>query len=170
MGQSTSTVSLDLSPDAVANSIATVKLTLAGSAMGISTMSSASLSTSAANYASWAVAQTPPVTGGPNHVGPDGVSNLLLYALDLKLDGSNASAGTLADNTLTFHKRADAVANGDVSYTIQASNDLGLADPWHKVAPTTDTPTELTYLLPAGSGTSKLFVRLVVTQGPYAGP
>ncbi len=120
------------------------------------------------NYASWAAAQVPPVTGGPDHVGPDGIPNLMLYALDLKLDGTNGSPGTLTNNMLVFSKRAEAVANGDVSYTIQASEDLGLTDPWHKVTPTSENGTTIAYALPPGK--ARTFARLVVTQGGYAGP
>lgn len=122
----------------------------------------------AAGYEFWATFQTPPVTGGAGHIGPDGISNLMLYALDLKLDGTNGSPGTLAGDTVTFLKRADAVTNGDVSYTIQVSDNLGATDAWHKVDATTDTATEITYLLP--SGKTKTFARLVVTEGPYPGP
>ncbi|KAB2641873.1 MAG: hypothetical protein DVB26_04355, partial [Verrucomicrobia bacterium] len=44
----------------------------------------------AQTYASWA--STNGVTGGPSYVGNDGLSNLLVYALDLKLNGGNGSA------------------------------------------------------------------------------
>ena len=92
----------------------------------------------------------------------------MLYALDLKLDGTNGSPGTLTGNVLSFAKRTEAVANGDVSYTIQASDDFGLTDPWHKVTPTSEDGTTISYELPFGKG--RTFARLVVTQGPYTGP
>ena len=106
----------------------------------------------AGDYASWAASQAPPVTGGPAAVGPDGIPNLMLYALDLKLDGTNGSPGTLTGNLLSFTKRAVAVTNGDVSYAIQASDDLGLTDPWHKVAPTSEDGCQHSYALPSRQG------------------
>ena len=69
---------------------------------------------------------------------------------------------------LSFSKRAAAVANGDVSYTIQVSNDLGLTDQWHKVTPTSDDATAISYALPTDK--TNIYVRLVVTQGAYTGP
>ncbi len=119
-------------------------------------------------YAAWAASQVPPGAGGPDHTGPDGIPNLMLYALDLKLDGTNGFPGTLNGNLLSFAKREAAVTNGDVSYTIQVSDDLGLTDPWHKVAPNNEDGTTIDYILPSGKG--RTFARLVVSQGAYAGP
>ena len=143
----------------------TVKI-LAVNSAGDGAPSAGVAGTPVGNYSSWASAND--ITGGPNATGPDGVPNLLLYALDLKLDHSNGSPGTLSGNVLSFAKRAVAVANGDVSYTIQTSSDLGLTDPWHKVPPTFEDATTISYALPTGR--TKTFVRLVVTQGPYTGP
>ena len=114
-------------------------------------------------YANWAAAQTPPLLGGPTAVGPDGLSNLMVYALDLKTDGTNGSAGTLAGTRLSFAKRAEAVANGDVTYAIEESDDLGQADPWTEI-PTyvENSATTISCDLPPGK--SRTFVRLVVRQ------
>ncbi|MEI6604531.1 MAG: sialate O-acetylesterase [Verrucomicrobiota bacterium] len=114
-------------------------------------------------YDTWAAAQTPPLIGGPGTVGRDGLSNLLVYALALKTHGGNGSPGTLAGKALTFTKRAEAVTNNDVTYSIQTSADLGASSPWTTVSTgVTDTPTSITYSLPASQG--MIFARLVVSQ------
>ena len=123
--------------------------------------------TPAASYATWAAAQTPPLTGGPSAVGPDGLPNLLIYALDLKTDGTNGSPGTLTGNQLSFTKRPEAVTNNDVTYAIEVSADLGVNDVW----PTTTTgvtnavgpPATISIDLSTLGGSTH-FARLVVTQ------
>jgi len=113
------------------------------------------------NYASWAL--THGVTGGPNGDSDnDGIPNLVEYALALNPSGSDGAAGTFVGNTVTFNKRAEAVTNGDVSYVIEKSTDLGIADPWTAVTPDTDSPTQISYTLPGGS--VKNFTRLQVIQ------
>ena len=110
-----------------------------------------------ANYASWAA--THGVTGGltadSDH---DGISNAVEYALNLNYAGSDGSVGTLTGNTLSFTKRAEAVANGDVTYTIEASIDMVT---WAPVTPEVDNATTISYNLPAGMST--VFARLNVT-------
>ncbi len=117
------------------------------------------------NYSSWASANH--ITGGADYVGPDGIANLMVYALNLKLDGTNGSPGTLTGNVLGFTKRTDAVTNGDVTYTIEVSRDLGLTDPWAPatsgVVETTSPPYTISYTLPGDPG-GKLFARLKVAQ------
>jgi len=110
------------------------------------------------NYSTWASAHG--VTGGKDAVGPDGISNLLLYALDLKLDGTNGSPGTLTAKLLGFTKRAEAVANGDVTYTIETSPDL--QNPWTTGTPDVNDGTTISYTLPTGE--NKIFARLKVTS------
>ncbi|MCF7733837.1 MAG: SGNH/GDSL hydrolase family protein [Akkermansiaceae bacterium] len=110
------------------------------------------------DYSTWASAHG--VAGGKNAVGPDGISNLLLYALNLKLDGTNGSPGTLTGNVLSFTKRAEAVANGDVTYAIESSPDL--QDPWTIVSPEVNDGTTISFTLPTGEGT--IFARLKVTS------
>ena len=115
------------------------------------------------NYSTWAT--TNGVTGGPNGDSDnDGISNLVEYALNLNFAGSDGSAGTFAGNTLTFNKRAEAVTNGDVTYIIESSIDLGSSDPWTAVTPTTNTGTTISYLLPAGP--AKNFARFRATVTP----
>ncbi len=113
----------------------------------------------AGNFTSWA--ETNNVTGGPDgDSDSDGIPNLLEYALDLNPHGSDESPGTFSGSVVSFAKRAEAVANGDVSYVIETSDDLGIEDPWAPVA-ATDTPGEISYALPPGK--PKSFVRLKVT-------
>jgi hypothetical protein len=114
------------------------------------------------SYGTWAAAQVPPVAGGPTHVGPDGISNLLLYALNLKLDGTNGSPGTLTGNLLSFTKRADAVTNGDVSYAIETSPNL--QNPWTPVTPDVNNGSTISYTLPQGAAGGAIFARLKVVQ------
>jgi hypothetical protein len=113
-------------------------------------------------YTDWA--STNNVIGGPNAVGPDGIPNLVLYALDLKLDGTNGSPGTLTGTLLSFNKRADAITNGDVSWVIETSTTLA-AGSWtaQVTQPAGDSSATISYTLPTNPG-GKLFARLVVTQ------
>jgi hypothetical protein len=116
-----------------------------------------------ANFASWAAENN--VTGGPQGDSDlDGISNLLEYALNLNLTGSDGSPGTVSGRTTTFTKRAVAVTNNDITYAIEESDDLGISDLWTVVTPTTNTPSEISYTLPLGS--PKKFARLVVRQVP----
>jgi hypothetical protein len=64
---------------------------------------------------------------------------------------------------LSFSKRAEAVTNGDVSYLIEESDDLGLTDPWTEVS-TYDTNDNsiISYSLPSGKPAS--YARLRVTK------
>jgi hypothetical protein len=118
----------------------------------------------AASYDTWAAAQTPPLTGGPSAVGPDGLPNLLVYALALKTDGTNGSPGTLTGNQLSFTKRPEAVANGDVTYAIEVSADLGVNDLWHTTT-TGVTNNDSTISIDLSTlGGNTHFARLVVTQ------
>ena len=114
------------------------------------------------SYATWAASNG----FDPDHpeaVGNDGLTNLMIYALNLNTDGSNGSPGTLTGNLLSFSKRAEAVTNGDVAYLIEESDDLGLTDPWTEVSTydTNDNST-ISYSLPSGKPAS--YARLRVTK------
>ena len=119
------------------------------------------------NYAAWAAAQNPPL-GAANVAGPDGLMNLLIYALaDLRTDHGNGSPGTLIGKLLSFTKRPEAVANNDVTYMIETSPDLGVT-PWTAVGAgdpaLTNTDTVISYTLPDGVSGGKIFARLKVSQ------
>lgn len=117
-------------------------------------------------YASWASANGiagEPTTGDFDH---DGLTNLLEYALGLSPTVSSQPAGTFAAGVVTFAKGSAALANNDVIYEIEESNDLGISDPWTTVVtegPSDDTP-DISYMLPTGQ--QKVFTRLKVTQVP----
>jgi len=104
------------------------------------------------------------LAANPGAVGHDGLSNLLVYALALRTDGSNGSPGALTGNVLSFTKRAAAVTNNDVIYSIQTSADLGVSSSSWSIATTgvVETTSTISYTLPTGQG--KIFARLVVTQ------
>ena len=115
------------------------------------------------NYTSWATANGLTDPTNPNHVGPDGLTSLLAYALNLKTDGTNGSPGTLTGKLLSFNKRADAITNGDVSWVIETSTTLEPGSWTAQVTqPAGDATPTISYTLPDGAG--KLFARLVVTQ------
>ena len=112
-------------------------------------------------YADWATANRfDPIH--PEAVGNDGLTNLLVYALDLKTDGTNGSPAILTGRTLSFTKRADAVTNNDVTYAIETSPDL--QNPWTPVTPDVNDGSAISYTLPTDAVGGKLFARLVVTQ------
>lgn len=120
--------------------------------------------TSSANFASWA--STNGVTGGADGDSDnDGIANLVEYALNLNPAGSDGSAGTFDGSLLSFAKRPEAVTNGDVTYAIQESDELGgVGDPWETVTPTVNDGTTISYALPAGD--PRKFARLLITQLP----
>jgi autotransporter-associated beta strand protein len=93
----------------------------------------------------------------------DGIKNLIEYALGLSPTQSDASPGTLEDNSITFTKGTAAVDNGDVAYAIQISTTLA-PQSWGAVTPTFESPSLISYTFP--SGQPRLFCRLIVTQAP----
>lgn len=114
----------------------------------------------AGNFTSWALANG--VTGGAGGDSDnDGILNLVEYALDLNITGSDGSAGSFDGSQVAFTKRAEAVTNGDVTYTIKTSPDLTT---WTAVSPTVNNPTTISYTLPTGAG--KIFARLEVDSAP----
>ncbi|MEY3894770.1 MAG: hypothetical protein RLZZ214_289, partial [Verrucomicrobiota bacterium] len=114
------------------------------------------------NFAAWATSLG--MTGGVNGDSDnDGIPNLVEYALALNPSASDGSPGILVGRTLIFNKRAEAVINGDVTYRIEKSADLGVSDPWTVVTPTTDTALEISYTFPAGTAG---FARLSATAIP----
>lgn len=92
----------------------------------------------------------------------DGISNLLEYALDGLNPVSSNALPSISGGTITFNKRALAVANGDLTYTIETSTTLG-SEPnaWTEVS-ATDTASSISYTLPTGE--QRIFVRLRVVS------
>ncbi len=98
--------------------------------------------------------------GGSADPDKDGISNLLEYAIDGQNPTvPNSTIGTFTGNLLSFAKRADATG---LTYAIEVSDDLGVADAWAVVTPNSNTAAAITYQLPAGS--AKSFARLKVTN------
>jgi fibronectin-binding autotransporter adhesin len=100
---------------------------------------------------------------GPNDdADNDGISNLVEYAVDGQ-DPTvpNASIGTFAANTLSFTKRA---GTSGLTYAIQESTDLGIADDWTEVSGPAyvNNPSTISYTLTPGTP-AKNFTRLMVT-------
>lgn len=117
-----------------------------------------------ADYSSWASANGIPGEPASGDFDHDGLSNLIEYALGKNPTASSTPAGSLSGGVVSFAKGADAVTNGDVTWAIQESDDLGVSDPWATVTPTTNNSTTISYILPTGK--PKVFVRLVVNQVP----
>ncbi len=136
-------------------------LTLAGNGdLKITSIPSAS---TVENYSSWAATNN--VTGGINGDSDnDGIANSMEYAIVSNLAGSDGSLGTFNDGILSFAKRPEAVTNGDVTYEIEESDDLGISDAWQVVTPAFNTTSIISYLLPSGS--PKKFARLKITVAP----
>ena len=88
------------------------------------------------------------------------------YALGLDPAASSGSPGEVVNGILSFNKGAQAVTNGDVTYAIEESDDLGVTDPWVKVTPDLNDSSKISYQLPAGPGQPKVFARLKVNQTP----
>jgi autotransporter-associated beta strand protein len=113
------------------------------------------------NYASWAAAQAPPVTGGENGDDDnDGVKNLVEYALT-----AGGERGVLSGNTITFTKRG-APYGSDLTYIIETSETLetnswspavthGPAEPGSEISHTFDPNSRV-----------KEFARLKVVKSP----
>ena len=115
-------------------------------------------------FASWASANG--ITGQPaaGDFDHDGFSNLAEYALGNNPAAPDAIAAPVsASRVVSFTKGAQAVANGDVTYAIEESDDLGLTDPWTVVTPTVNDASTISYTLPVKP---RVFARLKVTLVP----
>ena len=115
------------------------------------------------DYSTWAPNNG--ITGQAGAADPDhdGLANACEYALGLNPKHANAAPGTLADGLLSFIKGTQAITNRDVTYVIEASDDLGQSDHWTPVvtqAPPNSAPT-ISCTFPAGN--AKKFARLKVT-------
>lgn len=94
----------------------------------------------------------------------DGLSNLVEYALaGFNPTVPNAAGDAFGNNVLSFAKRPLAVANGDVTYTIEVSTTLG-EDPgsWTEVTPAVNDAATISYTLP--NTLQKVFARLKISQ------
>jgi len=114
----------------------------------------------AGGYADWAD-NNGIVGGADDDDDNDGVSNILEYALGLTPGAPDSLADSFDGSTLSFTAGADAIAGGDLTYTIETSTDLGSSDPWTTVVTGLDINNVISYTLPTGT---RLFARLRVTQ------
>ena len=115
-------------------------------------------------YATWAATNGIPGEPADGDFDNDSLDNIVEYALGTDPTVSSVPAGTYIGETLSFTKGADAVANGDVTYAIEESDDLGITDPWADVTPDVNDDTTISYTLPTGQ--PKVFARLKVVQIP----
>jgi autotransporter-associated beta strand protein len=114
------------------------------------------------SYTTWATANGIPGELASEDHDKDGLTNLMEYALGKDPTVSSLPAGTYATGSVSFSKGADAVTNGDVTWAIEESDDLGVTDAWATVTPTVNDASTISYTLPTGKTT--VFVRLVVGQ------
>ncbi len=114
----------------------------------------------ASNYSTWATANG--IAGEPasGDFDKDGLTNLMEYALGKNPKVSSTPAGTYANGIVSFTKGSQAFANGDVAWSIEESDDLGVTDPWETVTPLLNDNSTISYQLPDGQPSA--FVRLRV--------
>jgi autotransporter-associated beta strand protein len=94
----------------------------------------------------------------------DGISNIVEYALEKDPTVSSQPAGALSGNTITYTKGAAAIANGDVSWTIETSTTLA-AGSWTDAVtqPAGNTTATIAFTF-TPSTPAKNFARLKVIQ------
>lgn len=120
------------------------------------------------DYASWAMDNGISGAAFGEDFDKDGIDNGVEYALGLNPTLSSVPTGTVSNGglTTTYTKGADAKANGDVTWDIETSVDLGITDEW-KVNTTLVTETEDDISITFTPGTpAKNFARLKVVQVP----
>lgn len=112
-------------------------------------------------FAAWAAGLG--LSGNPDDdFDKDGLPDGLEYALaGVDPKTPDGSPGTFDGTTLSFNKRAEAVANGDITYIIEISTDLGETVPWTPLVPTVNDATTISASLPSGLPSN--FARLRVT-------
>jgi autotransporter-associated beta strand protein len=120
------------------------------------------------DYASWATDNG--IAGQPfaEDFDKDGLANGVEYALGLNPTVSSVPPGIVSNGglTTTYLKGAEAKANGDVTWKIETSTDLGLNDEWTvNTTLVTETPDQISITFALGSPV-KNFARLRVTQVP----
>ncbi|MCP5532378.1 MAG: autotransporter-associated beta strand repeat-containing protein [Akkermansiaceae bacterium] len=94
----------------------------------------------------------------------DGISDGVEYAVDgLDPLSSDAAPGTFDGTTLGFTKRAEAVANGDVTYLIEESDDLGILDPWTEITPVVNDGTSVSADLPKTGPAGFARLKVIIT-------
>jgi hypothetical protein len=123
---------------------------------------SLNVGTGGEDYQDWAADNGIPGEPATEDFDKDGLTNLTEYAIGTDPTASSTPAGTYALGTVSFAKGEAAVTNGDVAWSIQESDDLGVTDGWTTVTPTVNDSSTISYTLPTGK--PKVFVRLVVEE------
>lgn len=111
-----------------------------------------------AGFATWAATHLGG-QGPDEYFHSDGIANLLRYALAIEPAIPSGLPEHFDGETLIFHKRPEAVANGDVTFTIQSSPDLSPGS-WTSVAADRDDNQVISFTVPLGE--QSWFFRLVV--------
>ncbi len=116
------------------------------------------------DFASWATANGIDGEAFGDDFDKDGIPNGVEYAIDgLDPTAPDNLADAFDGSTLSFTKRAVAVANGDVTYAIEESDDLGITDAWEEVLSyDTNDATTIAYTLPGGA--TRIFARLKIEE------
>jgi hypothetical protein len=120
------------------------------------------------NYASWATDNGIPGEPFDEDFDNDGITNGVEYALGKNPTVSDTPAGVVSNGglTTTFTKGTDAKANGDVTWQIETSTDLGITDDWTVNIPlVTDTANDISITF-TPSTPAKNFARLKVVKVP----
>ncbi|MCP5532112.1 MAG: autotransporter-associated beta strand repeat-containing protein [Akkermansiaceae bacterium] len=118
------------------------------------------------SYATWASENGIPGQPFDEDFNHDGISNGVAYALGLSPTGSSQPAGVLTGNTLTFTKGADAIANQDVSWTIETSATLEAGSWTNEVSQAAGDPAAIiSHTFTPGNPVRK-FARLKVENTP----
>ncbi|MGJ8652522.1 MAG: autotransporter-associated beta strand repeat-containing protein [Opitutaceae bacterium] len=117
-----------------------------------------------ANYDTWATANGIDGELAADDFDFDGISNLMEYALGTDPTVSTQPAGVYSGNTVTYTKGLDAIANGDVSWTIEIS-ELLTPGSWtdEVIQAAGDASATIEYTFTPGSP-DKEFARLKVIQ------
>jgi autotransporter-associated beta strand protein len=120
------------------------------------------------NYGSWATDNG--INGEPfdEDFDNDGLDNGVEYALGLNPTVSSVPAGVVSNGglTITYIKGTDAKTNGDVTWDIETSTDLGIADNWEiNNTLVTENADQISITFTPGTPV-KNFARLKVAQVP----
>lgn len=118
-----------------------------------------------ANFGTWATANGVDGEGFDDDSDGDGIPTGVEYAIDgLDPTAFDGLGSAFNGTSLSFTKRAEAVANGDVTYSIEESTDLGATDPWEEATGPgyTNDGTTVSFDLPTGG--PRAFARLKIVQ------
>jgi hypothetical protein len=114
------------------------------------------------DFAVWAAAQGFADASFNGDSDGDGLANGLEYAVaGLRPNVADAFSGVFSGRRLSFLKRPEALANGDVEYGIEISTSLA-ADSWVAVQPEIDNEEVISHVLPTDH--PRVFARLVVRK------